>query len=71
MNMSSIIEIGQRARRAGQTLASSTLEHRDAALQRIKEALSARTDELVAANRQDLAAAAASGLDESVTKVPP
>jgi glutamate-5-semialdehyde dehydrogenase len=67
--MADIEEIGKRARLAGQELAGSSSDARNAALGAIKSALVARTGDILAANAEDLKVATATGLDQAVYKV--
>ena len=67
--MADIEEIGRKARTAGQELAGSGSDARNTALSAIKASLLSRTDDILAANQEDLAAATASGLDQAVYKV--
>lgn len=57
-----ITDMARRAREASRRLATRTAAERTTALLRMAEALEARTDEIVAANAADLAAAEASGV---------
>jgi glutamate-5-semialdehyde dehydrogenase len=61
--------IGQRARAAGQVLAAAPLAARNSVLAAIKAELVEQRDHIVAANAEDLAAAAKCGLDAAVMKV--
>ena len=59
-------ELGARARAASRRLAGSDTAARDGALHAIAQALDERRDALMAANREDLEAGAAKGLDAAM-----
>ncbi|MGI5352380.1 glutamate-5-semialdehyde dehydrogenase [Streptomyces sp. CA-250714] len=61
-----VVQAARRARTAAADLAPASRATRDAALLAIAEALTARTDEIVAANAADVAKARAAGTAESV-----
>ncbi|MGK4905659.1 glutamate-5-semialdehyde dehydrogenase [Streptomyces albus] len=63
---SPVLEAARRARTAAADLAPAPRTLRDAALAAIADALTARTDEIVAANAEDVSAARAAGTSESV-----
>ena len=63
-----MLAIGQAARLAGQQLAGSPTDARNAALRTVADQLRARAGDIVAANAKDLAAAKESGLGDAVTK---
>lgn len=59
-------DLGQRARRASRALAAAETGTKNAALHAIAADLDARRDELMAANRRDLEAGTAKGLDAAL-----
>lgn len=58
--------ICQKARAAARPLAQATTQEKNAALQRVADALDARRDEILAANAEDLSAARADGLNPAM-----
>jgi glutamate-5-semialdehyde dehydrogenase len=67
--MADIVSIGRQARAAGQELAGSSIEARNAALVAIREALGFRAADILAANAADLEGAKTSGLEGAIVKV--
>ncbi len=65
----SIEVMGQRARKAGQILAATSIESRNKALCNIRDALTARAQDITTANELDLAAAKSASLDPAIIKV--
>lgn len=61
--MLNLTEMGQRARTASYTLANATTDQKNAALLAIADALEARAESILAANRADLDDARAAGTD--------
>jgi glutamate-5-semialdehyde dehydrogenase len=63
MPVASVIELGRRAQAAARILATSSTGAKDAALLAAADVLGERAPELLAANRADLAAASAAGME--------
>jgi glutamate-5-semialdehyde dehydrogenase len=61
-----VLTAARRARAAASQLVVTTREHKDAALRTMAEALRARTDEVLAANKADVEAGRAAGLSEAL-----
>src|SRR5687767_7909980 len=59
-------DMGKRAKKASQTLAKASTDHKNAALLAIADALEANADSILAANRQDLEQGRASGLSDAL-----
>jgi glutamate-5-semialdehyde dehydrogenase len=66
MSESTVESVALRAREAAQDLALSTRAAKDGALHAMADALVAATDEVLAANAEDLTAAAANGMPDAV-----
>lgn len=64
--MVNLTEMGQRARVAGRQLARATTEQKNAALLAMADALDARTEVILEANRLDLADGRAAGLSDAL-----
>ena len=60
-----LIPLGERAKEASRLLRVSTDEQRADALRRIADALLAHTEEILAANAEDIAAAKENGMQTS------
>lgn len=59
-------EISKRAAKAARTIATLSTEDKNAALQRMADAIRAHTDKILAANEEDLKAGKEKGLDEAM-----
>src|SRR5215510_4013814 len=64
--MSAVAELGRRARAASRVLATASTEAKDAALSAAADLLVERTDDLLAANAEDVAREQAAGASSTV-----